>query len=186
MSIVRSLISLHDRVFNSIEALLGEWFLGFAARFVFAAVLLMFFLNSAATKVGVGVPGMFIPGVGAYAQILPPIAEAAGYDPSQIALFPWKILVFAGTYAEFIIPIFLVIGLFTRLSSLSMIGFIVVMSFVDIQFHGADAATIGAWFDRVHNSAISDQRLLWLFPLVYLLIKGAGPLSLDGLITKRR
>lgn len=185
MSIVRSLITLHDRVFNSLEALFGGWFLGFAARFVFAAVLLTFFLNSAATKVGAGFPGVLIPGVGAYAQILPPIAEAAGYDPSQIAVFPWKILVFAGTYAEFIVPIMLVVGLFTRLSSFAMIGFVVVMSFVDIQFHGADPATIGAWFDRVHNSAISDQRLLWLFPLAYLLIKGAGPLSLDALIQKR-
>lgn len=184
MNIVLSLIALHDRVFNRIEVLLSGWFLGLAARFVFAAVLLLFFLNSAATKVGDGFPDIFIPGIGAYAQILPPIAEAASYDPSQIALFPWKILAFAGTYAEFIIPILVVIGLFTRLSSLAMIGFIIVMSFVDIQFHGADTATVGAWFDRVHDSAISDQRLLWIFLLVYLMIKGAGPLSLDALITK--
>lgn len=89
-----------------------------------------------------------------------------------------------GTYAEFILPILIVVGLFTRLSSFAMIGFIFVMSFVDVQFHGADAATVGAWFDRMHNSAILDQRLLWLFPLVYLLIKGAGPFSLDMLAVK--
>ena len=138
MTIVPILTAAHDRVFKTIEALLDEWFLGFAARFVFGAVLLMYFLNSAATKVGSGLPDTLVPGIGAYAQILPPIAEAAGYDSSQIALFPWKILVFAGTYTEFILPILVVLGLFTRMTSLAMIGFVLVMSFVDIQFHAAD------------------------------------------------
>lgn len=186
MGIVKLVIGLHDRVFAFIEGLAGGWFLGLAARVVFSSVLMVFFLNSVATKVGSGVPDMFIPQIGAYAQILPSIAEAAGYDVSAIALFPWKIIVLAGTYAEFVLPIMLLLGVFTRLTSVSLIGFIVVMSIVDIQFHGLDVASIGAMFDRVHDSVIADQRLLWIFPLIYLAIKGGGPISLDTILAKMR
>ena len=37
-----------------------------------------------------------------------------------------------------------------------------------------DAGTIGALFDRFPDSVILDQRLLWIFPLAYLVVKGAG------------
>jgi hypothetical protein len=84
---------------------------------------------------------------GAYAQIIPPIIEAAGYDKSAVAL-PWTALVYAGTYAEFVLPVLLVIGLFGRLAALGMIGFVIVQSYVDLTFHGVDAETAGAWFDR--------------------------------------
>ena len=62
-----------------------------------------------------------------------------------------------------------------------MIGFIAVMTYVDINFHGADAKTIGVLFDRVQDSVISDQRLLWCIPLIYLILKGPGLLSLDAI-----
>jgi putative oxidoreductase len=39
-------------------------------------------------------------------------------------------------------------------------------------------------FDRVHNSVIWDQRLLWVFPLIYLAIKGGGPVSIDALVLR--
>ena len=159
-------------------------FLGLAVRVVFSSILLVFFLNSVATKVGSGFLDMFIPQIGAYAQILPSIAEAAGYDISAIALFPWKIIVFAGTYAEFVLPIMLLLGVFTRFTSVSLIGFIVVMSIVDIQFHGLDAASIGAMFDRVHDSVIADQRLLWIFLLIHLAVNGGGPISVDTILSK--
>ncbi|MBO6519253.1 MAG: DoxX family protein [Rhodospirillales bacterium] len=186
MSIVNVVTGLHDRFFTALENLAGGWFLGLAARLVFSSVLLVFFINSAMTKLGSGFPGMFVPAVGAYAQILPPVAEAAGYDPSQIALFPWKLIVLAGTCAELLLPIMLLIGLFTRLSALSLIGFIVVMSFVDIAFHGLDAQSIGFFFDRVQDAIIADQRLLWIFPLIYLVLKGGGPVSVDGLLNRSR
>lgn len=186
MGIVKLIIGLHDRVFAAVEGLAGGWFLGLTARVVFSSVLMVFFLNSVATKVGSGFPDMFIPQIGAYAQILPSIAEAAGYDISAIALFPWKIIVLAGTYAEFVLPIMLLLGVFTRFTSVSLIGFIAVMSIVDIQFHGLDAESIGAMFDRVHDSVISDQRLLWIFPLIYLAVKGGGPISIDTILSKMR
>ncbi|WP_322097188.1 hypothetical protein [Pelagibius sp. Alg239-R121] len=60
-----------------------------------------------------------------------------------------------------------------------MIGFVAVQSFVDIVFHGADEKTVGALFDRFSDAVILDQRSLWLFLLVYLVIRGPGLLSLD-------
>ncbi|MEK9722214.1 MAG: hypothetical protein VW405_01855 [Rhodospirillaceae bacterium] len=67
-----------------------------------------------------------------------------------------------------------------------MIGFVAVMTFVDVNFHGRDAKTVGALFDRVQDSVVADQRLLWLMPLVYLAVHRAGPLSVDGLIARLR
>jgi putative oxidoreductase len=40
-----------------------------------------------------------------------------------------------------------------------MIGFIIVQSLTDIFGHGADAATIGGWFDRASDALILDH---WL------------------------
>ncbi len=78
------------------------------------------------------------------------------------------------------------LGLFTRLASVGMIGFIGMMSIVDIYGHNADAATIGAMFDRLPYGLIMDQRLLWVFLLLVLVIKGGGPISLDYVLTKFR
>lgn len=181
---VEKIRARHDAVFAALGRATEGWFLGLAARFVFGSVLLVFFVNSAATKVGGGFPGILIPGPGAYAQILPPVAEAAGYDPANIAFF-WKPIVLAGTYAEFLLPVLVFVGLFTRLASLAMIGFICVMSAVDVFLHHLDAESVGMLFDRVSSSLVLDQRLLWLFPLVYLVLKGAGKVSLDGLIIGR-
>lgn len=167
-----------------IESRLEGWFLGLTARFLFAAVLLVYYLNSAATKVGEGVTGFFTIGDNAYFQILPSVVEAYGYDASQVPFY-WDLVVVAGTYAEFALPILIVLGLFTRLAALGMIGFTLVQSTVDIAFHGVDAKTIGAWFDRLPDAAILDQRALWVFLLVYLVVKGAGAVSLDRVLGRK-
>ena len=44
-------------------------------------------------------------------------AKAVGYDVSQISFFPYGLLVYLGTYAEFIFPVLILVGLFTRLSA---------------------------------------------------------------------
>ncbi len=167
------------------EARLDGWFLGLLARFLFAAVLLVYYLNSASTKVGGGIAGFFSVGDNAYFQILPSVVEAYGYDASQVPFFPYDLIVVAGTYAEFILPILIVLGLFTRLAALGMIGFTLVQSYVDIAFHGVDAKTIGAWFDRFADAAILDQRALWVFLLVTLVVKGAGAVSLDWVLGRK-
>jgi putative oxidoreductase len=78
-----------------------------------------------------------------------------------------------------VLPMLIVAGLATRLAALGMIAFIAVQSFVDVAFHHADAATIGALFDRLPGAVILDRRALWIFLLVVLVVKGAGALSLD-------
>ena len=74
--------------------------------------------------------------------------------------------------------VLIVLGLFTRLAALGMIGFVTVQSLTDVYGHG-QTGEIGAWFDRLPDAIILDQRALWVFLLLVLVIKGAGPLSFD-------
>lgn len=178
-------MTLYNRVFDAIEKAAGGWFVGLAARLAFASVLLMFFINSALTKVGSGPLGIFSPSVGAYAQILPEMMKSVGFNVSKIAFIPYGLIVMLGTWAEFILPVLIVVGLFTRAASLAMIGFIVVMSYVDITGHGVDAKTIGMPFDGLPTGVIADQRLLWVFLLLVLVVKGAGCVSLDALLQRQ-
>lgn len=152
------------------------------ARFTFAAVLLGYFWKSAGTKVGDGILGFLSPSSGAYAQIFPKAFEATGYDTSQLGLFHWAVVV-AGTAAEYALPLLIVLGLLTRLAAVGMIGFIVVQSLTDLFGHGGLAqGTLGAWFDRLPDGLILDQRLFWVATLLVLVLKGAGPLSLDRVL----
>lgn len=175
-SLINGLTRLHNGVFGFFERLLNGWFLGLLARVVFSSVTLLFFWNSAKTKLD---GGPFSLSTGAYAQIFPKKFEAAGYDADAMSALD-TLVVFAGTYAEFILPALILIGLFTRISAVGMIGFIAVMSIVDITGHGLDAKSIGAMFDRIQDGVVADQRLLWIFPLIYLAVKGAGAISLDA------
>lgn len=172
------MLSLYHSVFDRLSR--ADGFLSTLARLIFAGTLLMYFWVSGLTKLGDGFAGLFQPSVGAYAQIFPRAMEAVVYDTSQLTLFHWAVVV-AGTWAEFILPALIVIGLFTRLAAVGMIGFIVVQSLTDLIGHGAleHLETVGAWFDRFPDSAISDQRAFWIFVLIVLVFKGAGPLSLD-------
>jgi putative oxidoreductase len=174
---------LHDHGFARIERLADAGLAGLAARLVFLAVLFLYFLNSWTTKLGEGALGFLRPADGAYYQIVPWAVEAAGGDVAQVGLFDTAI-VHAGTWAEFLLPVLIVIGLFARLAAAGMMGFVAVQSFVDIRFHGVDAQTIGAWFDRHSDSLIADQRLLWGLALFVVMAKGAGYLSLDRLLSR--
>ncbi|CTQ57351.1 DoxX [Roseibium album] len=174
-------VRLYTAVFGTLERITNGWLLGLASRFIFAAVLLQFFLNSAMTKIGGSITNIFTPTAGAYAQMLPQMMEQVSYDTSQIAFFPYGLMVLAGTWGEFILPVLVVVGLFTRFASLGMIVFIIVMSYVDITGHGADAKTIGALFDGEPYAIISDDRLLWIFLLLVPTLKGPGVISLDWL-----
>lgn len=181
---MHALVSIHDTVFGLIERA-GNWLLPLAARFVFAATLLMYYWNSGLTKLGDGIFGIFSPSIGAYSQIFPKQLEAVGYDASQLGAFQWLVVI-VGTWAEFILPLLLVIGLATRLASLGMIGFVVMQSLTDVYGHGvSDLKTLGAWFDRFPDGVILDQRLFWVFLLSALVIKGAGAISVDALLRRR-
>lgn len=182
---IKKIAVLHDKVFDSIQGRLDDWFPGLLARLVFAAVLLVYFLNSSSGKLGRGFPGIFTVTDNAYFQILPTVVERYGYDASQIPFFPWDVIVYLGAYSELILPILIVVGLFTRLAALGMIAFVCVQSYVDIFLLKADATAIGGWFDHLSDSAILDQRALWIFLLAYLVIYGAGRVSLDYPLHRR-
>ncbi|OKL44014.1 DoxX family protein [Pseudovibrio exalbescens] len=183
--ILSPFVRLYVAVFGVVERLAGDWFLGLVARLVFASVLLLYFWKSALTKIGAGYAGFLEPTAGVYAQILPQVTEQAGYDISQIAFFPYGLIVLLGTWAEFALPALIVVGLFTRVASLGMIGFLAVMTYVDITGHHVDPGTIGGFFDNAPGSQIADQRVMWTFPLLYLVVRGPGAVSLDGLFAKR-
>lgn len=158
----------------------GDALLPLLARLTFAAVLLAYFWASGLTKLD----GLLSPSLGAYAQIFPRAMEAAGYDASQMGALR-TMIVLAGTYAEFILPALIVLGLATRLAALGMIGFVIVQSVTDIIGHKAGPDTIGAWFDRASDALILDQRAFWVLTLLVLVLKGAGALSLDRLVAVR-
>lgn len=188
------LLSLHNKPLESISESLSPWLLPTLARFTFAATLLMYFWASASLKISFpdfeGISGFFAAATsldsyqltfGAYGQIFPVAFEAVGYDPDGLSIFH-KIVAHAGTYAEFILPALLLIGLFTRLAAFGMIGFTFVQSYVDIFGHMADETAIGSWFDRIADSQIMDQRLFWIVLFMLLFLRGGGPLSADKLI----
>jgi len=176
-----AILSFHDRAFARIDAAVSDLVLPTLARLVFAGTLLIYYWASGLTKLGDGILGFIRLDAGAYIQMFPRAFEAAGYDPSALG-FGYKLAALVGTYAEFVLPLLIVIGLFTRLAALGMIGFVVVQSWVDITGHGADAQTIGAWFDRASDALIMDQRAFWIFLLLYLALRGGGPLSADYIL----
>ena len=180
---MNSLISLHNSLFQTLEQATRGWLFPTLARFTFAATLLFYYWTSALTKLGEGFTGLFRPSLGAYAQIFPRQMEAVGYDAGQLSDFHW-LVVLAGTHAEFLLPALIVLGLATRLAALGMIGFVTVQSLTDLYGHGgiAHPETLGAWFDRFPDGVILDQRLFWVFVLLVLVVKGAGPLSLDRVL----
>ncbi len=164
----------------------ADWVLPIVARFLFAALLTAHFWTSGLTKLGAGFTGLVQLDAGAYVQIFPRAMEAVGYDPA--ALPAWThIVAHLATYAEFLLPALILLGLLARPAALGMILFIIVMSVTDLLGHRRleDTQVLGAWFDRAPDGIVLDQRMLWLFLLLVILIKGAGPLSLDRLITRR-
>ena len=182
---ITTLTRMHNAAFTTLERLTENWLPGLFARLAFASVLSLYYWTSFQTKIGSGLFGFLKISDGAYYQILPSVIDAAGNDVANVSFFPWTIIVYLGTYAEFLLPVLIVLGLFTRLAAIGMIGFIIVQSVVDVWFHEIGAEATGALFDRFPDAAIFDQRLLWILPLVFLIIKGAGLVSLDALLAKR-
>lgn len=173
--------SLCDGLSTLLDRLLSP-LLPILARLVFALVLLMYFWNSALTKLGPGLLGFLFPSDGAYVQIFPRAMEAVSYDSSQLGAWHW-LVVLLGTWAEFILPAMIVLGVLTRLAAIGMIGFILVQSATDIVAHGAAP---GGWLDTASDAVILDQRALWVLLLLILVAKGAGALSLDRLLPGKR
>jgi putative oxidoreductase len=179
-----SLLAVYDRLAD-LALRLAPSLLPLLARFVFAAVLLGYFWTSAFTKIGNGLLGIFHPSDGAYYQVFPRAFEAAGYDVGQLTAFHWAV-VEAGMLAELFLPLLVVIGLFTRLAALGLIGFTLVQSLTDIYGHMVGGDDLGHWFDAASGSLIVDQRSFWVLLFATLVALGAGPLSLDRWLARNR
>lgn len=175
---MKRLISLHDTFFETF----GPAVLSTMARLTFLGVLLAYFWASALTKLG---PSLLTPADGAYIQVFPRVVEALEYDFSGFAWYHTAI-VLLGTAAEFLLPLLIVIGLATRLAALGMILFILIQSVTDVVGHGIGGEDLGRWFDAVPSALILDQRALWVLLLAVLVCCGAGPLSLDRLLSRAR
>lgn len=176
---MQSIIALHARIFGALETRVAPAALPTLARGLVVATLFAYYWNSGLTKTGDGALGLIRLDTGAYIQILPRLFDAVGYDPSALGPVA-RLVVLAGTWAEFILPILLALGLFTRLAALGMIGFVLVQTWVDVMGHGA---ALGALFDR-HADGLIDTRAFWLFPLIVLVFKGGGPLSVDAALSR--
>ncbi|WP_299419789.1 DoxX family membrane protein [uncultured Shimia sp.] len=169
-----NLITLYQDLIDRLNRL--DWLVPTLARLTFLMVLFFYFWNSAMLKID---GSIFSPSAGAFGQIFPKAAEAVVWDVSQMSFFQ-RLVIFAGTVAEFVLPVLILLGLLTRLAAIGMIGFVAVQTIVDVTGHGV---ALGSLFDSAQ--ALIDQRMMWVFLFAVLVLKGAGPLSLDALFKRR-
>jgi putative oxidoreductase len=132
-----------NRIADRLTDLVGHALLALAARVAVAAI---FFL-SGRTKV----EGLLTVSDNAYTLFR---------EDYKVPLLPPELAAHVATYAEHLFPILLVLGLFTRLSALALLGMTAV---IQIFVYPA------AW----------PTHLTWAALMLYLIGRGAGPLSLD-------
>lgn len=166
-----ALSNLYRAIFDPLDR--ADWLAPTVARLVFLAVLFVYYWNAATLKVD---GSIFSPSAGAFAQMFPKAAEAVVYDVTQMTGFQ-RLVAVAGTLAEFVLPVLIVIGLMARLAALGMIGFILVQTVVDVTGHGAK---LGGFFDT--SITLIDERAMWIFLMLVIVFKGAGPLAADRLL----
>lgn len=132
-----------NRIADALSGLIGHPLLALVDRIAIGAI---FFL-SGRTKV----EGLLHVTDGAYTLFR---------EEYKVPLIPPEIAAHIAAYAEHLFPILLVLGLFTRLSALALLG----MTLVIQVFVYPDA-----W----------PTHLSWVGLLLYLAGRGAGPVSLD-------
>ncbi|WP_246615095.1 DoxX family protein [Agarivorans litoreus] len=87
----------------------------------------------------------------------------------QVPILPWELAAYLGTAAELILPVFLILGLFTRIFALKLFFFniIAVVSY--------PVLWPGGFYDHQ----------LWGLMILINVIWGAGPFSADYLLNKK-
>jgi len=138
-----------NRMANRLSALIGDSLLALAARFSLAGIFLM----SGRTKV----EGLLTVSESAYMLFR---------EEYKVPVLPPELAAHLATYAEHLFPILLVLGLFTRLSALALLGMTAVIQI----FVYPDA-----W----------ATHLSWAGLLLLLVGRGAGALSLDRVLRIR-
>jgi putative oxidoreductase len=81
---------------------------------------------------------------------------------------PPEFAAYMATYAEHLFPILLVIGLFTRLSALALLGMTMVIQIF------------------VYPEAWWSVHMIWAALALVLILRGGGSLSLDQLLTRKK
>ena len=87
-----------------------------------------------------------------------------------VPLLPTEVAAFAGTATELILPVLLVLGLFTRFSAAGLL-----LTTVLIQFFVTDG---------FGDSLSNPDHYFWMILLAVPFIKGPGALSLDAVLLK--
>ena len=126
MKLIAAIKNLHDAFFATQERLTSGWLTGLLARLTFLAVLFFYYVNSVKTKIGDGIMGIFQIQDSAYFQILGEEGMLA-YD-FDTANIPWfiDVVVALGTYMECLLPVSIVLGLFTRVAAVVIALFVLV------------------------------------------------------------
>lgn len=88
-------------------------------------------------------------------------------DEYRLPVLSPEIAAYLGTAVELAAPCLILVGLFTRLAALSLIGLTLTIQFLVY------------WNDY-------PSHLLWLAILVFILTRGPGPYSLDALLFRKR
>lgn len=81
---------------------------------------------------------------------------------------PPEFAAYMATYAEHLFPILLVVGLFTRLSALALLGMTMVIQVF------------------VYPEAWWSVHMIWVALALVLIVRGGGSLSLDQLLTRKK
>ncbi len=92
----------------------------------------------------------------------------------EVPLLPPSVAAVLGTAAELILPVLIVVGLATRLSSLALFLFNIVAVYA-----------YGSFLFSAEGAAGLQQHILWGALLAMLVFHGPGKLSLDYLIAGR-
>jgi putative oxidoreductase len=79
---------------------------------------------------------------------------------------PAEFATYMATYSEHVFPVLLVLGLFTRLSALALLGMTMVIQIF------------------VYPEAWWSVHMIWVALALALIVRGAGKLSLDALLTR--
>lgn len=87
-------------------------------------------------------------------------------DEYKVPVLPPEIAAYMATMVEHVTPVMLILGLGARLGATAMLGMTLVIQLF------------------VYPQSYPDH-LLWASPLLYLIMKGPGVLSLDHLIRRR-
>jgi putative oxidoreductase len=81
---------------------------------------------------------------------------------------PPELAAYTATYAEHLFPVLLVIGLFTRISALALLGMTMVIQIF------------------VYPEAWWSVHMIWVALALVLIVRGGGKLSLDAMLTREK